>query len=306
MAAEHDPTRGDDHIRAVRTALLDGRHDQVRDGLRAVAVEDAEALWAGVADGLDAGAAVARWLEREPEDPDALLLMAVHRVEQLPWLRWRIQATREDSRPDEIAWVEKAVAITQWVLKRHPDHDIGWVWLASAVGALGFLGTAPVEDVERITDRALDTVPTAVRPLRWRIRAQDPAGDPQVGVRVARGIVDQLGPGDPRRAEIATAHIQVYLNTLEHDEQAALALWNDEVAAELVAAGAGIDGRTDAVTVDAINLLAFTLPRTPQAKQARGWFDRLDGRFVTWPWALLRQPAEAYDELRSRTRSRWR
>lgn len=251
------------------------------------------------------GSALSRWLAEHPRDPHANVLTAVRRLDSLPWLAPRLEhRTIDQQRFDEIESLWRAVDHLQEALAQRADDPVATVWMAAIVGALAWRGAAPAEDFAECAAAAEALAPGSPTVARWRVFVADgmPDTDP---LDVANEWASKWPEGDARQVEVATAHIIKYRNLLDEDENAAPAYWlRDEVLQSLLRVNDRVQSLTGPVASDASAVLAFALPRTNQPRLARPHFARLDGRVQTWPWAMLRNPLGAYDELEQRSNTR--
>lgn len=305
--AQRASDRGDSQVRGAGEALLRGALDQVRLSLRIGAGADPGVRAHGIAalPGIDA--ALERWRSASPDDPDLHLILAIRRLDSLPWIAVELeqQRTQEQQWYDEVESLWRAVEHLQVTLADDPDRAVAQTWMAALMGALAWRDAMPKEDFEVCADAA-QTLSDSIQLPRWRIHLAGMQKDSSPSVGLAEQLAGSWGNGDPRHAEVATAHVDRYRVLLDENRETAPAYWlRDDVHAGLVAANTRFGSGTPSPgSIDASNVFAFTLARTREPRLAVTHFDRIGGRLLTWPWAMLRQPLLAHGELETRARGR--
>lgn len=306
-AAIRSSDRGDAAILGARAALIRGARDAVGSILSRGADVDAEVRVHGVAALTGVETFLNGWLSSSPDDPDLHLLLGVRRLDSIPWLGLELQPQRTDEqrRYDEIQSLWHAVEHLQRTLADDPERAVAKVWMAAVVGALVWRGSMPREDFEVCAAAAEAALPGSVQVARWRIHLASPQANPS-GVVDPTELAAAWGAGDPRQAEVATAHIDRFIVLSGENKEAGDAYWlQDDVHSALVAANERFNmGGPGPASVDASNLFAFALGRTRQPRLAIPHLDRIDGRLLTWPWATMLQPAASHAWLESRARSK--
>lgn len=286
-AAQRSSERGDATIRSAGEALGQGAFDSVRQTLRSGVGADAEVRLHGVAALPGIAAALDRWRSGSPDDPDLHLVLAVRRLDNLPWMGVELEGrrNREQQWYDEVESLWRGVEHLQVTLGDEPERAVAKAWMAALVGALVLRDAVPREDFEVCAAAAEAGLPDSLHVLRWRVHLAGAQKESIPSVRMAEHLADAWGRGDPRHAEVVTAHIDRFLVLLDENRHTAPAYWlRDDVHSGLVAANARFDsGRAGPGAMDASNIFAFALARTREPRLAAPHFDRIAGHLLTWP-----------------------
>lgn len=291
--------RGDAEALRAIAALRRGSFGEVAKMLSVQRGLDAEIRAHAVAATPDVGTALNRWRDAAPEDHVLHLLLAIRRLDDLPWLVAQFEQTRtaEQQHYDEVESLWRALEHLQWA--QAGGVEVAAVWMAAVAGALAWRRAMPLADFQRCAAAAEEIIPGSVQTARWRVHLTD--GD---AVAAAEESARGWPPGDPRHAEVVTAHVAQYHDLLDRDKERAPEYWKRrEVQDSVVAVNNRLASCEGVAASDASSLLAFVLPRTEHARLAIPHFDRLDGRVLTWPWAILRSPTGAYTELEQQARA---
>lgn len=290
--------RGNDAALRLRGLLLRGSIDDAGPILAEASGLEAEIRPHAVAGMDDLAPRLRRWVDERPEDPAIHLLAAIQRLDDIPWLSSQLEERRslEQQHYDEIESLWRAVGHLQVTLSHRPDDVAARVWMAATLGGLSWRGAAPVEDFEVCAKIAENLLPTSVHTTRWRVHVADVVADADP-VELASAWAGEWPDADPRHAEVLTAHIAKYRELLDDPNGAAEYWHRDDVFDSIVTATQRLGVPTGPAAHDAASVMAFVLPRTREPNRALPYFELLDGRVLTWPFAMLRQPLAAYSEL---------
>lgn len=294
--------RGDSRTLDARTSLLRGEFDAVGPILSEVSGVAKELRVHGVAAFPDIAPSLWRWHKAHPDDPNVHLLSGVRRLDSLAWIASETpQRTREAQHHDEVESLWRAVEHLQFA-SRHWDADAAvTVWMAGVVGALVWRGAVPVEDFEMCAKAAEELVPTSPTIARWRVLVAADLKVDELAAEAERG----WSQGDPRHAEVASAHVVKWLDLVEQDATAAESYWQlENVETSLRTINDRLGEPSGPAAHDASAVMAFVLARTRQPRLALPHFSRLDGRVMTWPWSTLLEPVAGFGELQQRAHAR--
>lgn len=300
--------RGDPYIRQARTQLLADDFTAVERLLSGTPDVDAEARLFGIAALTGIGDALERRRQDSSRDPASNILLALRLLDELPWTALELEPRRDEEQQwaDEVEALWRAIDHVQLAHAHQDEWPMAWVAMTVIAGALAYRGAMPIQDFDVCAARAHELAPESLQAVRWQLHVAElrPDTDP---VEVAQDLSDRWPAGDPRHGEMVTAHVSRYLEILrEESKQAAQQYWRrDEVLRDLLEADDRFGGPTPAPSsADAANLFAFAFPRSSQPHRARRHFDRAGGEILTWPWAVLRSPTQAYKELDRQSRTR--
>lgn len=292
-----EPRRASDRGDPLATRALDAlRRDAFDDVARMLREQDgvdAEIRAHAVAAMPGLAAPLRRWRERSPADPVLHLLLGIRRLDDVPWLVAELEErTAEQQHYDEVESLWRAVEHLQWA--QGDGLAAASTWMAAVVGALAWRGAMPLADFHQCAKGAEELVPNSLQVARWRVHLADP-GDGTDPVRFAEESAQEWPAGDPRHAEVITAHMPQYHDLLIQDANTAPEYWRrDDVMRSVLACNERLVGCTGLAAFDASSLLAFVLPRTKQPRLSIPHFDRLNGRVMTWPWAIMQSPVAAF------------